>query len=151
MRLVSHTEKETEHLGEMLGMFLEAYIQKHTTPVLVTLQGELGSGKTVFTRGVLKAFDITPHGASPTFVLMKRYTPHRESVIANIIHIDAYRLDKESNVDAIGYNDLTKEHSIILIEWPEHLSYTPDIPRVAIVCEHGEREDIRYIDIRKPQ
>ncbi len=151
MKLISRTEEETQQIGEKCGVFLEKYIAQHKTPVLVTLQGELGSGKTVFSRGVLKAFGIIPHGASPTFVLMKRYTPQHESVVSHIIHIDAYRLDKETNIDAIGFNDLTKEDAIILIEWPEHISYTPDIPHLMVVCEHGEDETIRYIDIRKPQ
>lgn len=151
MKLISRREEETQQIGERCGMFLEKYVAEHKTPVLVTLQGELGSGKTVFSKGVLKAFGIIPHGASPTFVLMKRYTPQRKSAVAHIIHIDAYRLDKESNLDTIGFGDLTKENALILIEWPEHISYVPDIPHLMVVCEHGGDENVRYIDIRKPQ
>lgn len=151
MKLASYSDSDTQKVGRLCGEFLETYIQNHKTPVLVMLQGELGSGKTVLTKGILSAFGITPHGASPTFVIMKKYIPQHESPVSSLIHIDAYRLEKESNLEAIGFNDLTKENSIVIIEWPENITYSPNLPRISIVCSHGKEENVRYIEIKKPQ
>ena len=91
---------------------------------IIFLRGDLGSGKTTFVRGFLKAFGIAPHGASPTFVLAKHYhLRRRRNGIKHIYHYDAYRLSSAKDLRALGFSSAAADPSaVILIEWPEKVA-----------------------------
>lgn len=90
--------------------------------VVVGLSGDLGSGKTAFVQGVAKSLDIKDKIISPTFVIQKRYPIKNHENFKNLIHIDAYRLEKPEEILRIGWHDLTKEkENIIFVEWPEKI------------------------------
>ena len=90
---------------------------------VVGLSGDLGSGKTSFVQGIAKAFNIKDKILSPTFVIQKRYPLKDHSHFKNLIHIDAYRLDKPEQIVPIGWHDLSKDkQNIIFIEWPEKIA-----------------------------
>ena len=88
---------------------------------VVVLQGELGSGKTAFAKALGKMMGINEHIVSPTFVIMKSYNIDWKG-FKKLIHIDAYRLESESELLSLGWNKLVAnpEH-LILIEWPERV------------------------------
>ena len=88
---------------------------------VVALQGELGSGKTAFAKALGKMMGIDEHIVSPTFVIMKSYEIDWKG-FKKLIHIDAYRLESESELLSLGWNKLVAnpEH-LILIEWPERV------------------------------
>ena len=88
--------------------------------VVVGLSGHLGSGKTAFTKIVAKELGIQEHITSPTFVLMKKY-PLKNFPWNNLIHIDAYRLEKKQDLNALDFDNLQKENNLIFIEWPENV------------------------------
>ena len=88
--------------------------------VVVGLSGHLGSGKTSFTKIVAKELGIQEHITSPTFVLMKKY-PLKNFPWNNLIHIDAYRLEKKQDLNALDFDNLQKENNLIFIEWPENV------------------------------
>ncbi len=108
----------------------------------VLLQGELGAGKTTFTRGVMSYFNPTsPNVSSPTFVMVNQY-PVSQNVnrIQSVTHVDAYRLGSTADLDALGWDQLFSEQgaaapgTVALIEWPERI--TEALPRHgAIVVE----------------
>ncbi len=94
---------------------------------VVVLRGNLGSGKTVFARGIARALGITKNVRSPSFVLLYRYripkTFHFSLLtfhFSYLIHIDAYRLHSAQDLLDIGFNDFVSDpHNLIIIEWGE--------------------------------
>lgn len=85
------------------------------------LEGDLGSGKTTFVKGFAKALGVEANITSPTFVVLKRYKTSNAK-IANLIHIDAYRLSGSSDAESIGFTEIIKDPlSVTLIEWPERI------------------------------
>lgn len=101
---------------------------------VVGLKGNLGSGKTTFTKAVAKALGVTHEVTSPTFVIAQSYnTTH--PVFKRLVHMDAYRLAGEEG-DTIGFNALLNDpENLMFVEWPEHLPKGIDFPEDAPVLE----------------
>ncbi len=94
---------------------------------LVTLSGELGAGKTSFTKAVAKAFGVEETVTSPTFVLEKIYSlPVFEGHLVSfkrLVHIDAYRLESGRELIPLGFDELMEDaDNLILLEWPEKVA-----------------------------
>lgn len=88
---------------------------------VVALYGNLGSGKTTFTQLVGEELGVRENMASPTFVIMKIYEIDFNG-FKKFIHIDAYRLEKDSELLHLGWEEITKEpENLIFIEWPENV------------------------------
>lgn len=81
----------------------------------ITLEGELGAGKTTLVAAVLKAFGFIGHVRSPTYTLIEPY----ELAGRSIHHLDLYRLTDPREVEPLGLRDLQGPDSILLIEWPD--------------------------------
>lgn len=89
---------------------------------VVGLYGELGSGKTSFTQGVARALGVCENVVSPTFVIEKIYELSNQK-FQHLIHIDAYRLEKSSELLHLGWQEIIADpKNLILIEWPERVS-----------------------------
>lgn len=84
------------------------------------LSGDLGSGKTTFTKEVAEILGISKDEVtSPTFVIEKKYAITHVQ-FTHLIHIDAYRLESSKELENIGWNEVTQSsQNLILIEWPE--------------------------------
>ncbi|MCR4334374.1 MAG: tRNA (adenosine(37)-N6)-threonylcarbamoyltransferase complex ATPase subunit type 1 TsaE [Patescibacteria group bacterium] len=90
-------------------------ITKKNSATIVGLYGDLGSGKTTFVKSLAKAYGITEHITSPTFVIMKFYPP--------LIHIDAYRLKSGEELITLGWEKIVSDpKNFICIEWPENVA-----------------------------
>ena len=100
----SDSEERTEELGEDLGCVLAA-------GDVVLLIGDLGAGKTAFTRGIARGLGITERVASPTFVIVRQYQGRLP-----LAHADLYRLE-EGDVFAIDLLELGESGSVTVIEW----------------------------------
>lgn len=109
--------------AEFLGIakiFLET-IKPSSKATVVALSGDLGSGKTTFAQVAGKILGINESIQSPTFVIEKIYDINFKN-FRRLIHIDAYRLEKESELLHLGWEEITKEsENMILIEWPENV------------------------------
>jgi len=82
---------------------------------------ELGSGKTAFAKALGKMMGINEHIVSPTFVIMKSYNIDWKG-FKKLIHVDAYRIESESELLNLGWNELVENpQHLILIEWPERV------------------------------
>ena len=100
---------------------------------LVTLSGELGAGKTAFTKAAARALGIPEMVTSPTFVLEKIYLLPEEQAFRRLIHIDAYRLEKGSELGPLGFNELMHDTTnLIFLEWPERVKEALPIPAAQI-------------------
>ena len=112
-------------------------VDKNTATVLA-LYGDLGVGKTTITKEIAKHLGILEKVISPTFVIMKIYKTN-DKKFKNLIHIDAYRLEKSEEIKQLGFEDLLKDkNNLIIIEWPEKVEdYLPSNTH-KIILEHRD-------------
>jgi tRNA threonylcarbamoyladenosine biosynthesis protein TsaE len=113
------TEAELTEWGERFGRVA-------TAPLVVTIAGELGAGKTTLVQAVCRGYGVTEHVTSPTFALVHRYAAPRSPVF----HLDLYRLRDPGELTNIGWDELLSEEALVLIEWPERAG--DRIPRIHI-------------------
>lgn len=106
-RLISNSEENTKLIGKEFATTLKK-------GDVVVLTGDLGSGKTKFTEGVLTYFGLENEISSPTFTIVNEYVNND----VNIYHFDVYRLEDEDEFYAIGGEEYF-EKGICLIEWGE--------------------------------
>lgn len=117
MIIESYSEKETFELGFKLGKEAKA-------GQVFTMVGDLGVGKTVFTKGLAKGLEIEEPISSPTFTIVQVYEEGR----LPFYHFDVYRIGDVEEMDEIGYEDYVYGQGVSLIEWanlieeilPEH-------------------------------
>ena len=84
------------------------------------LKGDLGSGKTAFTKGLARALGVTHEVLSPTFVIAKFYPLSRHDAFTRLIHVDLYRLETPEELNALGWEALLADpKNLIVVEWPE--------------------------------
>ncbi|MEW5993352.1 MAG: tRNA (adenosine(37)-N6)-threonylcarbamoyltransferase complex ATPase subunit type 1 TsaE [Candidatus Zixiibacteriota bacterium] len=106
--IVSHSEDQTLALAEKLGPHLR-------DPNVVVLSGVLGSGKTVFVRGLVTALGIdTDLVSSPSFTMVNEYPGQR-----SVYHLDLYRLQDVSELTELGWDDYISREGLTVIEWGE--------------------------------
>ncbi len=92
---------------------------------VIVLQGNLGSGKTVFVKGVAKGLGVEEVVTSPTFVLVNEYQGR-----IPIYHLDLYRIESSDQADSVGYEEYFDSNGMTLIEWGERVK--PFLPKKAI-------------------
>jgi tRNA threonylcarbamoyladenosine biosynthesis protein TsaE len=113
---------------------------------LVCLFGELGVGKSVFVRGLLRGLGIKDRVLSPTFTLVKEYKLTGKRIF---YHLDLYRLEKISQEDGLLVNDILADpHAVTAIEWADRLEVFPKM-RFEIRFEYGVKPESRNLSIIK--
>lgn len=111
---ITTNSQQTQKLGELLA----DEIKKGQ---IICLSGELGSGKTTFTQGLLKSLKTNGPHTSPTFVIMKKYKRKMTNKIQDIFHIDAYRVNSKDVLD-LGWEEIIADNkNIIIIEWADRI------------------------------
>ena len=136
MEVLSHSTTETEALGEALARRL-------APGAVVAYRGDLGAGKTAFTRGLARGLGCTGRVTSPTFTVVNEY-PGR----IPLFHFDLYRLGGADELFDIGWEDYLDRGGVCAVEWSERGAdaLPPDAVTVSIRrCE--EDEDWRRITI----
>jgi len=117
---------------------------------VIALEGNLGAGKTTFVQGFANALGITEKIQSPTFVLMKIYSPHKQKYLKHLVHIDAYRLERSAELEHLGFHELLKDKdSVILIEWADRVKKLLPKETTWIVFKHSKKMNRRTIQIKK--
>ncbi|HSC73688.1 MAG TPA: tRNA (adenosine(37)-N6)-threonylcarbamoyltransferase complex ATPase subunit type 1 TsaE [Gaiellaceae bacterium] len=131
----THSPEETEALAAQLAATLEL-------GDVVTVSGELGSGKTTFVRGACRALGVTGPVTSPTFTIGHRYHGR-----VDVSHLDLFRF---RDVSAAEWGDLEPyfDDAIVFVEWPEAGAGALPPPRVAVRVEHGEG-GVRLVTIER--
>lgn len=116
-------EYVTHSLDEMKGVAQDVLekIQPLDTAFVCALQGELGSGKTSFTQCIAGLCGVSEHVTSPTYVIQKTY-PLSECSFNTLVHVDAYRLESERELEVLGFSKLLEDPSVLVcIEWADNV------------------------------
>ena len=139
----SRSSTDTEGVGGELARLLTS---DESLPRFVALYGDLGVGKTAFTRGFTAEIAPTARVKSPTFALVNQYKGDTVSVF----HFDMYRIEDEDELYSIGFYDYTESRNICITEWSENIEYAlPDAYiRVEIIKDSATDTDSRRIEIR---
>ena len=121
--VISKSAAETRAAGQALAYILKKGM---ILPRVITLYGELGSGKTTFVQGFAKGLGITGRLVSPTFIIVRRYTIPKD--LFSFYHIDLYRTFSLGDLEQIGVADILSDiHGIIAFEWAQKLGkYLPN-------------------------
>lgn len=102
---------------------------------VITLSGELGTGKTTLVRGALEAEGVTSGVRSPTYTLVEYYPLPRFAVA----HFDLYRLAGAEELEYLGYRDYLNQQTLCLIEWPQRAGGYLHAVDLEIKLEYSEQ------------
>jgi len=135
--VVTHSAEETIAFGRRLG-------ETFHPPLLVLLSGELGTGKTTLTKGIVAGLHAASEDdvTSPTFTLLHEYGPgHR------VFHGDLYRLENFHDFETLGLEDAFAQPAIIILEWSDKFPLKAPWPQLRVQLEHrgGDSRLIRLL------
>lgn len=138
MRFLSASEKQTFNFAKKFSKNLKG-------GEILGLIGDLGAGKTVFTKGLAKGLGIKQTLRSPTFVLMKAYPVVRRAPIKFLVHIDAYRLKSAKSFAAIGAHEYFNRPDVVtVIEWADKIK--KNLPKKARLINISHKKSSRIIE-----
>ena len=119
------TEAELREWGRRFG-------KSAHPPLVITLSGELGAGKTSLVQAICAGYGVTGEVTSPTFALVHEYAAPRSPVL----HLDLYRLDRPDQLDDLGWDETLSAHALVLVEWPERAGDRLPGRRVTLSLQH---------------
>lgn len=127
MEFITNSPQETEALGQKLGQTLPA-------GTVIAYRGDLGAGKTAFTRGLARGLGIQDPVTSPTYTIVNEYLGGR----VPLFHFDMYRLHSADDLFDIGWDDYLERQGICAVEWSENVAEALEEPLVVTICKTGE-------------
>jgi tRNA threonylcarbamoyladenosine biosynthesis protein TsaE len=135
--IVTHSAEETTRWGREFAARLKP-------PVLVLLSGELGSGKTTLTKGIVSGLGAAREEevTSPTFTLVHVYGNAKK-----VYHADLYRIESFHDFETLGLEDLFDQPGVVILEWSERFPLNSPWPQRRIRLEHlgGDARRIRVL------
>ena len=140
MEKITKSEKETHAFAKKITAKLKG-------GEIIGLIGELGAGKTIFTKGIAQGLGLKNTVNSPTFVLMKIYNVPNHKTINKLCHIDAYRINSPADLISIGIKEyFSRSDTISVIEWADKIKkILPQNAQFITIKEAGN--NIRTINI----
>ena len=136
MEYLTHSPEETEQLGEQLARLLKP-------GAVVAYTGDLGAGKTAFTRGLAKGLGVSDRVTSPTFTIVNEYEGGR----LPLFHFDMYRLSSSDELYDIGWEDYLARNGVCAVEWSEIVRDALDGDAIRVDLRRGEADEQRVITI----
>ena len=134
MEFVTNSPVETENVGEKLGSILPA-------GTVIAYRGDLGAGKTAFTRGLARGLGANEPVTSPTYTIVNEYLTGRMP----LFHFDMYRLRSADDLFDIGWEDYLERGGICAVEWSENVADALENPIIVTIEKLGE--DTRRITV----
>ena len=134
MEFITNSPIETEKVGEALGKILKP-------GTILAYEGDLGAGKTAFTRGLARGLGATEQVTSPTYTIVNEYLSGRMP----LFHFDMYRLASSDDLWDIGWEDYLERGGVCAVEWSENVADAME--DAVIVCIQKTGEDSRKITI----
>jgi tRNA threonylcarbamoyladenosine biosynthesis protein TsaE len=131
---IALTREELTAWGERFGQAARA-------PLLVTLAGDLGAGKTTLAQAICRGYGVTEPVTSPTYALVHEYAAPRGPVH----HLDLYRLNDPRELEGIGWDEIVNAHALVLVEWPERAGDRLPAAHVPLDLAHLPEEPARRV------
>ena len=133
--VITHSAEETTRWGRELARRLKA-------PVLVLLTGELGSGKTTLTKGIVAGLGAASEDevTSPTFTLVHVYGTRDK-----VYHGDLYRIETFHDFETLGLEDLFARPAVVILEWSEKFPLESPWPQLRLRLEHAGGDKRRIV------
>ena len=135
-RYITNSEEETQALGRRLGQALGP-------GAVVAFTGDLGAGKTAFTRGLAAGLDIPGRVTSPTFTIVNEYEGGR----LPLFHFDMYRLGSSEELFDIGWEDYLSRCGVCAVEWSENVDDALEMDAIRVDIRRGNCDGQRLISI----
>jgi tRNA threonylcarbamoyladenosine biosynthesis protein TsaE len=136
VEFATNSEQETEELGARLAERLEP-------GAVIAFTGDLGAGKTAFTRGLARGLGISDRVTSPTFTIVNEYEGGR----LPLFHFDMYRLGSSDELFDIGWEDYLARGGVCAVEWSENVSGALEEGSVLVEIRRGARDNQRVIAV----
>ena len=134
MEFITNSPEETEALGAALA-------QRLTPGTVIAYRGDLGAGKTAFTRGLARGLGVTEQVTSPTYTIVNEYIGGRMP----LFHFDMYRLGSSDELFDIGWEDYLERGGVCAVEWSENVADAME--NAVYVTIHKTGEENRRIEI----
>jgi tRNA threonylcarbamoyladenosine biosynthesis protein TsaE len=135
--VITHSAEETIAWGRKLAEALQP-------PMLVLLSGELGSGKTTLTKGIVAGLHAAQEGevTSPTFALVHEYGSGHK-----VFHGDLYRIESFHDFETLGLEDAFAQPAVVILEWSEKFPLKAPWPQLRVRLEHlgGDSRRITWV------
>jgi tRNA threonylcarbamoyladenosine biosynthesis protein TsaE len=136
-------------LDELAGIAQEvvSFCTQNEHAQVIALIGDLGAGKTAFTKELAKLLGIAYEITSPTFVIMKSYEIPAHPFFKKLVHIDAYRIEADDEMRVLGFNEILSDPTnLVCIEWPEKIEnlIPKDAYTVSLTLNLDETRTITY-------
>ncbi|MBQ8358670.1 MAG: tRNA (adenosine(37)-N6)-threonylcarbamoyltransferase complex ATPase subunit type 1 TsaE [Oscillospiraceae bacterium] len=132
---LTHSPEETEAVGQRLA-------DRLTPGTVIAYEGDLGAGKTAFTRGLAKGLGAQDRVTSPTYTIVNEYLSGR----LPLFHFDMYRLESADELWDIGWEDYLERGGVCAVEWSENVREAMDGALIVRIEKIGE--DSRKITIK---
>ena len=134
----THSDKETLEFGKKLG-------ENAVPGMIICLDGDLGTGKTVIAKGIALGLGITEPVSSPTFTVVKEYQEGR----LPLYHFDVYRIEDPGEMEEIGYEEYFFGNGVTVVEWADMINelIPKDAVRIRLKKDASKGFDFRSIQI----
>ncbi len=136
MEIITNSPAETEEAGARLA-------EQLTPGTVVAFTGDLGAGKTAFTRGLARGLGITERVTSPTFTIVNEYEGGR----LPLFHFDLYRLGSPEELFDIGWEDYLVRGGVCAVEWSETMEEELEERTIRVDIRRGEHDNQRILTI----
>ena len=127
MEMITNSPQQTEAVGAALGQIV-------TPGTVIAYRGDLGAGKTAFTRGLARGLGITEPVTSPTYTVVNEYLSGR----LPLFHFDMYRLSCAEDLWDIGWDDYLERGGVCAVEWSENVAEAMESPIWVCIEKTGD-------------
>jgi tRNA threonylcarbamoyladenosine biosynthesis protein TsaE len=134
-RVVTRSTDETLALAQSVGELLRP-------GDVVSLAGDLGTGKTVFARGVARSLGVDEPIVSPTFTIVREYEGR-----VPVVHVDVYRIETFQELHDLGFEEVVRDDAVTLVEWGDVVDGMLPGDRLDVRLVAGADDDERVIEI----
>ena len=136
MQITTHSADETQALGKKLAESLRP-------GDVIAYFGDLGAGKTAFTRGIAEGLGVSEQVTSPTYTIVNEYLSGR----LPLFHFDMYRLGSSDELFDIGWEDYLARGGVCAVEWSENVDDALDDDAIRVDIRRGAQDDQRVISV----
>ena len=128
------TEQELVGWGERLGRQIDP-------PLFITLDGDLGAGKTTLARAICAGYGVREPVTSPTFAIVHQY----EAPKSTVYHVDLFRIESPAALQNVAWDDIVQADALVLVEWPENAGSVLPQDHLPIELRHIAGDPLRRV------